>query len=152
MMKRLILRIRYGLKILVASLLFFLNACETSENKEKEMGKIDIQGHRGARGLLPENSIPAFIKAVELGVTTLELDVCISKDMKVVVSHEPFMNHVFCLGPDGEELSDDPFETNLFKMDYQQISSFDCGSRPNPRFPNQELRAVPKPLLADVFK
>ena len=52
----------------------------------------DKQGHRGARGLMPENTIPAMFKALELGVTTLEMDVVISKDKKVVLSHEPYFS------------------------------------------------------------
>jgi glycerol-3-phosphate dehydrogenase len=60
--------------------------------------KIDIQGHRGARGLFPENTITSFIEAVKLGVDTLEMDVVISKDMQVVVSHEAWMNEIFCTG------------------------------------------------------
>ena len=48
--------------------------------------KLDVQGHRGCRGLLPENSLPAFEKAIELGVTTLELDIGITKDKEVIVS------------------------------------------------------------------
>ena len=68
------------------------------------ISNIDIQGHRGCRGLLPENALPAFKKAIELGVHTLEMDVVISKDNKVIVSHEPFMSRRICLKPSGEEI------------------------------------------------
>ena len=68
--------------------------------------KIDVQGHRGCRGLYPENSLPAFQKAIELGVNTLELDLVISKDNKVVVSHDPFMNHEIALDISGKEISE----------------------------------------------
>ena len=54
----------------------------------------------------PENSLPAFEKAIDLGVNTLELDIVISKDDKVVVSHEPFMNPVICYNPKGEHIPD----------------------------------------------
>ncbi len=54
---------------------------------------IDIQGHRGCRGLEPENTLPAFKKALELGVNTLELDLAVTKDRKLVVSHEPWFNY-----------------------------------------------------------
>lgn len=52
----------------------------------------DMQGHRGCRGLMPENTIPAMIRALEMGVTTLEMDAVISKDQQVVLSHEPFLD------------------------------------------------------------
>ena len=54
------------------------------------MPALDLQGHRGCRGLMPENTIPAMTHALDLGVHTLEMDVVISQDRKVVVSHEPF--------------------------------------------------------------
>lgn len=113
---------------------------------------LDIQGHRGCRGLLPENTIPAFLKAVELGVTTLELDVVISQDKQVVVSHEPFLSHVICRTPAGEAVEDeDEKHYNLYEMTYDAIAQCDCGSRPHPQFPEQENFAAYKPLLRDVI-
>src|SRR4029079_1615351 len=61
----------------------------------------DLQGHRGARGLAPENTLPAFATALSLGVTPLELDTAITKDDVVVVSHDPFLNPDIVRGPDG---------------------------------------------------
>ncbi|NRD24559.1 glycerophosphodiester phosphodiesterase [Winogradskyella litoriviva] len=117
-----------------------------------EIIQIDIQGHRGCRGLMPENSLPAFEKAIELGVTTLELDIAISKDNKVVVTHEPYMNPLICLDATGEVIPD-ALEThyNLYKMDYNEIKQFDCGSKFHPRFPNQQKIKTFKPLLSEVF-
>ena len=68
--------------------------------------KFDVQGHRGCRGLKPENTIPAFLTALDSGVTTLEMDVVITKDRQVVVSHEPWMNVEFCLDPEGKLLTE----------------------------------------------
>ena len=114
--------------------------------------QIDIQGHRGCRGLLPENSLPAFEKAIDLGVNTLELDIVISQDHKVVVSHEPFMNPVICYNAKGESIPDS-LETffNLYKINYDEIKSFDCGSKIHPIYPNQEKLKTYKPLLSEVF-
>ena len=64
--------------------------------------EFEIQGHRGSRGLMPENTIPAFKKAIDLGVHTLELDVVISKDKQVVVSHDPFFNPNCTTDPSGK--------------------------------------------------
>ena len=61
--------------------------------------KFDVQGHRGARGLRPENTIPGFLLAIDSGVTTIELDVVITKDKQVVVSHEPWMSRGNLSGP-----------------------------------------------------
>lgn len=114
--------------------------------------KIDIQGHRGCRGLLPENSLPAFKKAIELGVNTLEMDLAISKGKQVVVSHEPFISRFYCLYPDGSEIPlDDDMKYNFYQMTYDSIKQFDCGSKAHDRFPDQEKVKVYKPLLSEVF-
>lgn len=114
---------------------------------------IDIQGHRGARGLFPENTLTAFIEAVKLGVHTLEMDVVISKDHKVVVSHEPWMNELFCSAPNGQPIENGSKEKyNLYKMLYADIAKFDCGKRGNPEFPLQKAVPEHKPLLSEVFE
>ncbi len=114
---------------------------------------IDIQGHRGCRGLLPENTIPAFKKAIELGVTTLELDLAVSKDNKLVVSHEPFMNHEISTGPRGEEITEENEKSfNLYQMNYKEIRQFDVGTKTHVRFPNQKKMEAHKPLLIEVFE
>ena len=113
----------------------------------------DLEGHRGARGLMPENSIPAFKKALDLGVTTLEMDVCISKDKKVVVSHEPYMNALYVTKPDGTPVSKVEETTlNLYQMTYKQIKQFDTGKRGNALFPEQEKTPTYKPLLSETIK
>jgi glycerophosphoryl diester phosphodiesterase len=111
----------------------------------------DVQGHRGARGLAPENSLPAFRRALELGVTTLELDTVISADSQVVVSHDPVMSDVFCTYPDGRPVQPGE-EIVIYELPYDEVARFDCGSRPNPRFPEQALEPVAKPLLRDVIQ
>ncbi len=114
---------------------------------------IDIQGHRGCRGLMPENSLEAFREALKYKVTTLELDLVISKDKKVVVSHEPYMNSLFCSHPDGKPVTKEEESTlNLYQMTYAQIKKYDSGSRGNARFPEQKKIKTYKPLLETVFK
>jgi len=113
----------------------------------------DLQGHRGARGLLPENSIPAFIRALDIGVTTLELDVVITGDGKVVVSHEPWMNPSICLDPDGQIIKKEKGkELNIYQMTYEEVKAYDCGSLGNSRFPDQIKLSTYKPLLSEVIQ
>jgi len=112
----------------------------------------DKQGHRGCRGLMPENTIAAMYKAIDLGVTTLEMDASISKDDQVFLSHEPFFNHEISLQPNGkpiEEAQEKSF--NMYQMDYAQIIKYDVGLKPHPRFPQQVKLAAVKPLLSQVF-
>lgn len=109
----------------------------------------DWQGHRGARGLLPENSIPAFLRALSYPeVTTLELDVVISADDRVIVSHDPFMEPEICQLPGGGAITD---TISLRKLTAREIDAYDCGQLPHPRFPEQAQRPVHKPTLAAVF-
>ncbi|MDN5215781.1 glycerophosphodiester phosphodiesterase [Fulvivirgaceae bacterium BMA12] len=115
--------------------------------------KVDIQGHRGARGLLPENTINAFIKAVDLGVTTLELDVVISKDKQVVISHEPYMSGAICTDQSGQVIeSTNEKSHNIYEMNYETIRKYDCGISGNPRFPEQEKVTAHKPLLSEMIE
>src|ERR1043165_717090 len=127
-------------------LFFFMN----KENPEQT--SFDLEGHRGCRGLMPENTIPAMIRALDLGVTTLEMDVVISSDRKVVVSHEPWFESDITTKPDGTFLT--PAEAigyNLFRMDYDSIKKYDVGMKPNPRFPQQQKMKAIKPLLSDLL-
>lgn len=111
----------------------------------------DLQGHRGARGLAPENTIPAFRRALELGVTTLEMDVVIAGDGTVVVSHEPWMNRVICRTPDGGRIGrGQGRQHNLYQMSYQEVAAYDCGSLQHPDFPEQRPQPASKPRLRDV--
>ena len=115
--------------------------------------EIDIQGHRGARGLMPENSIPGFLKALDYGVTTLELDLAITGDSLVVVSHEPYFSSDFCTDPHGNEIKkSDQKKLNIYQLPYEEIKKYDCGLKPHPNFPDQEKVALHKPLLQEVIK
>jgi glycerophosphoryl diester phosphodiesterase len=114
--------------------------------------KFDVQGHRGARGLKPENTIPAFLSALDTGVTTLEMDVVITKDKQVILSHEPWMSASICLDPAGNSFTaKEEKKYNIYQMMYAEIQKFDCGSKGNERFPGQEKMPVSKPRLQDVI-
>jgi glycerophosphoryl diester phosphodiesterase len=132
--------------------LFLLGLFHISQAQGTEIKPFDWQGHRGARGLAPENAIPAFLTALSFAkITTLELDVAISADGKVVVSHEPWLNAKICLDAKGHALNEKKKEeVNLYKMDYKEIVKCDCGSRGNPSFPEQKAIFAYKPLLSDV--
>jgi glycerophosphoryl diester phosphodiesterase len=131
------------------SLIFLLVA---GSMQAQYIPRFDVQGHRGARGLRPENTIPAFLLALDSGVTTVEMDLAITKDKKVILSHEPFMSAAICTGPSGETLSEkDQKKFNIYQMTYEEVSRFDCGSKGNEKFPQQEKMPAIKPLLSDVI-
>lgn len=111
----------------------------------------DWQGHRGARGLMPENTIPAFLKALDLGMKTLELDLAVSADNQLIISHEPWLNHDICSKADGTPVSKTEAENLKIKnMTADELKKCDCGSRGNPRFPEQQKMVAYKPTLAEM--
>lgn len=110
----------------------------------------DWQGHRGARGLYPENSLEGMRVALKYPITTLEFDVIVSKDHQVLLSHEPWLGEEACLDLKGEKVKEK--QINLYELSYQEIKKFDCGSKKHPRFTNQRKVKTHKPLLSEVLK
>ena len=102
---------------------------------------------------MPENTIPAFLKSLEYGVTTFELDVVISKDRQVVVSHEGWFSHHFCSKPNGDPITKaEEKGLRLYDMTYPEIREYDCGRRQNLQFPQQQTLPSYKPLLKEVIE
>ena len=135
-------------------LVAFVFACHASKKVSDPLLPVfDIEGHRGCRGLMPENTIPAMMKALELGVTTLEMDAVITKDKQVILSHEPFFNHEITTGPDGKYVTEqEERNLNIYRMTYAQTQTYDVGLKPHPRFPNQRRLKATKPLLKEVIE
>jgi glycerophosphoryl diester phosphodiesterase len=107
-------------------------------------------GHRGCRGLYPENTIVGFQKAIALGVDGIEWDVVVNKDKHLVISHDQFFEKEFCLMPDGSEITDEK-ATNIYQMTQDQIEQYDCGTKVHKRFLEQQKIKETKPLLKTVF-
>jgi glycerophosphoryl diester phosphodiesterase len=121
-------------------------------HKTSSIPLFDKEAHRGGRGIMPENTIPAMLNALDLGVTTLEMDVVITSDSQVILSHEPFFNKDITTKPDGTYLQDNESkEFNIYKMTYEQVRQLDVGLKPHPRFPAQRKLAAHKPLLGEVI-
>lgn len=127
--------------------------CSTPKRMQSFTNTVfDKEGHRGCRGLMPENTIPAMKKAVDLGVTTLEMDAVITKDGQVILSHEPFFNHEITTKPDGSFVKEEEEKSlNIYKMTYAETQRFDVGLKPHPRFPQQQKTAAHKPLLRQLI-
>ena len=117
---------------------------------------MDVQGHRGCRGYLPENTLPAFSLAVEMGVDTLELDVGVTRDGVVVIHHDRRLNPDLARGPDGKWVQA-PAPT-IHSLTLAELQRFDVGRiRPGSdyakRFPRQKaIDGTRIPRLADLFE
>jgi len=106
-----------------------------------------IFGHRGCRGIYPENTIEGFKKAIELGVDGIELDVVVNKNQELVISHESYIDTSYCLTNkiDTESL-------NIYKMNISEIQDIDCGSKFVKEFPNQLKVKEKKPTYKEFKK
>ena len=91
---------------------------------------IQVHGHRGARARMPENTIPAFEYAIEVGVDALELDLAVTKDNVLVVSHDPVLEAPVCKGPVEKAV--------IRELTLAQVKEWDCGAVQNPRFHEQK--------------
>ncbi|WP_124398223.1 glycerophosphodiester phosphodiesterase family protein [Thermaurantimonas aggregans] len=130
--------------ILFFYLLFIPLACKNSE--------MEIQGHRGCRGYWPENSIYGMLEAIKQGVDVLEMDVVVSKDLVILLSHEPYFHHEICLDPNGNRIYESTQEAyNIYEFTYEQIRNTRCGTFAHPRFPLQKQKSYYKPSLSEVI-
>lgn len=145
----------------IISLVIIITGCQPnsesthrSEIEETEFAsdyqEFDIQGHRGARGFFPENSIEGFVAAVELQVNTVQMEVVISQDNQVVVSHEPWLSSIICLGINEKPVAEGK-DLMIYKMNYDELTNYNCGSLPHPNFPLQAKIPTFKPLLTEVI-
>ncbi len=148
---------------LLPLMLLPLAACSSLGENRQPAGKLlgtpagkpfDVQGHRGARGLLPENTLRGFQRALELGVSTLELDLGVTRDHEVVVSHDRSVNPELCRRADGTTILTPAL---LRELSLAEVQALDCGGlNPDPkRFPEPPRENVPGariPTLREVFQ
>jgi len=128
-------------------------ACHVTRNtKQAMLPAFDKEGHRGCRGLMPENTLPAMLAALDMQVTTLEMDVVITKDKQVILSHDHYFNHDITTKPNGEYVTAaEERSLNIYKMTFAETQQYDVGMKPHPRFPSQNKLKATKPLLSDVI-
>jgi glycerophosphoryl diester phosphodiesterase len=106
--------------------------------------RILVHGHRGARAVRPENTLPAFEYAIAVGVDVLELDMGVTKDNVVVVSHDPRLHEPICTGPKND--------VPIRELTLAQLRRYDCGAKRNPLFPKQmPVPGTHMPTLDEVF-
>ena len=135
------------LLLTVISLGILQTACIDTGEK-----KVMVQAHRGGAALYPENTIPAMVHAVKLGAKTLEMDLQVTKDSQVVVSHDFYLNNMKALYPDGTRIPEN-IETSLqiFTMNYDSLCRFDVGSLTNPQYPGRKDLRCAIPTLTDLI-
>ncbi|MDV3505621.1 glycerophosphodiester phosphodiesterase [Elizabethkingia anophelis] len=112
----------------------------------------DKQAHRGGKSLYPENTIPAMKNALKMGITTLEMDLAITKDRKVILSHDAFLSPELVTKPNGKYIPrDSGFYYKIYDMPYAKIRTYDVGMKKLERYPDQKKMKVQKPLFSAVI-
>jgi glycerophosphoryl diester phosphodiesterase len=111
---------------------------------------IEVHGHRGARARLPEDTLPAFEYALKVGVDFLEMDLAVTRDGVLVISHDPHVNAEICLSPSGEKITQPPL---IHHLSLAELKRYDCGSIRHPRFAEQTpVPGTRIPTLDEVFE
>lgn len=129
-------------------LLTSVACCASVAAERGALAQLDIQGHRGARGLMPENSMPAFTKALSLQVPTLELDLQLTQDHVFVVHHDAKLDPKRCVYDDGHKVENQAID----QLRYEALVQIDCGRLVDSRFPRQQtVTATRIPRLQDVL-
>jgi glycerophosphoryl diester phosphodiesterase len=122
-------------------LLFTLNFITISSQNQYK-----IFGHRGCRGIYPENTLNGFKKAIELNVDGIELDIVVNKNQELVISHEPYIDSLYCIKNVLNK------KENIFKMNIKEIQEVDCGSKFIKEFPNQIKVKEQKPTFKEFSR
>lgn len=147
-------------KLLILLLVWSATACLWSGcASQKKAASGDIAsvtfynvGHRGARGLMPENTIPAFKKGIETGANTIEFDVHITKDHQVVVYHDASFDPAYTTMPDGTDIpASARKQYTFYQMNYADIRKFIIGEKDYPAFPEQQRLKTYAPLLSEMI-
>ncbi len=140
--------------IVTAILLLAIGKSFAQINKRMNtINTIDYQAHRGGRGLMPENTIAAMLAVMDNAkVTTLEMDLAITKDKQVVVSHDPILNPLITTKPDGSFIKASELNENIiYQMDYAALEKYDVGLKIHPGFKGQKKLAASIPTLSSLI-
>ena len=140
--------------IVTAILLLAIGKSFAQINKRMHtINTIDYQAHRGGRGLMPENTIAAMLAVMDnKKVTTLEMDLAITKDKQVVVSHDPILNPLITTKPDGSFIKATELNENIiYQMDYATVAKYDVGLKMHPGFTSQKKLAAAIPTLSSLI-
>lgn len=114
---------------------------------------MSVYGHRGARGLMPENTMPGFLKAIGFDVHGIEMDLVVSADGQLILSDSPWLSHQLCSDGNGKPLTrSQEKEVIILKMTYPEIQNYDCGMRAHPDFPSQQMITAVRPTLKMVIR
>lgn len=134
-MEQIIIHMKPLFTIVIFYLLLYacLSKNVSGSGSSEKVKRVDLQGHRGARGMRPENTIPAFQYCIEHNMTTIELDTNVTKDKQLIICHDSVINGSLCLDEDGKPAQPIPIR----ELTVAEIKKYDCGAVKNVKFPEQ---------------
>ena len=135
-------------KLLILGAVLALAACGP---KKAPQYVTDVQAHRGGMGLYPEESLAAMLNAVDLGVNTLEMDLCVTADKEVILSHDKYFHHRYATRPDGTPVMAGEPKVYLWTLPYEEILKWDVGTKSNPDWPEKVCQPAVKQRAAEVI-
>ena len=112
---------------------------------------VEVEAHRGGMGLYPEETLPAMLNAVKMNVNTLEMDLCVTQDKKVVLSHDRYFHPRYSSHPDGTPVVSGEPKTWLYQLPYSEVQKWDVGNRFNPSWPEKHCMPLCKPVAREVI-
>ena len=113
--------------------------------------KVDVQSHRGGMGLMPENTLAAMINAVDLGVNTLEMDLAVTSDGQVILSHDLYFHPRYSTRPDGTSIEKEDAKEYIWTMPYDSVLKYDVGMKANEDWPEKKCMPAVKQRLSEVI-
>ena len=146
------LRFRILIAIIAVAVLTGCSGSRKATSNKNTFPAFFKVGHRGTRGLMPENTIPTMEKGIEVGANTIEMDVHISKDGKVLVYHDESFDPKYTTMPDGSDIPKaERKKYTFYQMNYDNIRKFIIGKKDYPAFPQQQKLATYTPLLSELI-
>lgn len=143
------------LTVILCAALFVFTDCAAQKKKASKgapLPKFAREGHRGTRGLMPENTIPSMIRAIAEGANIIEVDIYTTRDGQVIVTHDPYINREFSLTAEGQEIPEaDARKYIVHHMDYAEIRKFDVGSKYYAAYPQQKKIRTYIPTFAELI-
>ena len=144
-----------GCAVAIAAACLLLNACKTSRpvaSAHTDYPSFYKVGHRGTRGLMPENTIPAMEKGLSVGANTIEFDVHVTKDGQIMVYHDASFTPSYTTDPQGKDIPAAKRADYIFyHMNYADIRQFIIGEKFYPAYPEQARMRSYSPLLSDMI-
>lgn len=142
----------YTTASMILVLLNTFSSCQSHSSQKEQVASPIVQAHRGGAAEYPENTIAAMLHAVSIGTPVLEMDLHITSDSQVVVSHDAFLHAAKILKPDGSQITEEQARNyTIYTMTYDSLKRYDAGSLFNPQYLHRKQISSHIPLVSELI-